>query len=370
MRYLTLIGLILFISCNSSQRKGFTISGLTKELTDSTTLYLSELKFTKEKPDFVSEIIDSTVIIDNKFRFLGKINVPYQNMVLHNKDYSQFKYMWVQNCQMTFDASKSDFQNAIITGSNIQNQANELYQISNPFNTKMDSIESLARNTTKKDDSLRSELFEAYQELEKAQRDVEIRFVRSNPNYELSSFALMFLQHYISEDVVKELYEGLSDKVKINVYSFVVKDHILNSLKLETGLKAPEIKLPDLDGNIVSLSDFEGKYVLVDFWSSSCGPCRLENKTLLEAYDRHNKEGFEIFSVSLDTDKSRWQTAMEKDKMIWTSVSDLKGSYGKYPVLYDISSIPTNYLLDPNGIIIDKYIRGNDLLKKLESIFP
>lgn len=377
MKYLAICLFALMIGCNSAKRDGYTITGQTSDLPDSTLVFLTELEFTKEKPDFVPKIVDSTFIINNKFLFQGNIDSEYQIMVLRLKDFSQYKYLWVENNEMTFDASNSTFRYAKISGSKIQDQASEHFAISDPFEVKLDSIEGVAEATglmaetrTEKEDSLRSVLFEAYQQIEIAQREAETVFVKSNPDYELSPFILLFLQNYISEDIVKELYEGLSEDVKQNVFSAVVKDHIINSLKLEIGQKAPNIILPDVQGNELSLSDFASKYVLIDFWSSTCGPCRLENKNLLKAYEEFGERGFEIFSISLDTEKSKWKAAMEKDKMIWASVSDLQGRNGKYPVMYDISSIPTNYLLNPKGEIIDKYIRGNDLIEKLKSIFP
>ncbi|MEQ8881346.1 MAG: redoxin domain-containing protein, partial [Cyclobacteriaceae bacterium] len=300
MKYLAISLFVLILSCNSSKRDGYTITGLTSDLPDSTLVFLTELEFTKEKPDFVPKIVDSTFIIDNKFIFQGNIDSKYQIMVLRLKDFSQYKYLWVENNQMTFDASNSTFRYAKISGSRIQDQASEHFNISDPFEIKLDSIEVIAETTglmaetrTEKEDSLRSVLFEAYQQIEIAQREAETIFVRSNPDYELSSFILLFLQNYISEDIVKELYEGLSEDVKQNVFSSVVKDHIINSLKLEIGQKAPNITLPDVQGNELSLSDFSGKYVLIDFWSSTCGPCRLENKNLLKAYEEFGERGFE-----------------------------------------------------------------------------
>ena len=145
----------------------------------------------------------------------------------------------------------------------------------------------------------------------------------------------------------------------------------------ETGIYlgniAPEISMTDLDGEVINLSDLRGNIVLVDFWASWCRPCRYENPVVVKAYndykDREFKdaEGFKIFSVSLDTEKDSWQDAIEEDKLDWdTHVSDLQGWRSKLAKIYQIRAIPMNFLLDKDGIIIAKNIRGEELAKTLK----
>lgn len=230
----------------------------------------------------------------------------------------------------------------------------------------MDSIDALAEQMDKEDDSLMGVYGAAYQELEAKQYAATADFIKSHPDYELSSFWLFFLQADIAEEKTKELYENLTDSVKNDKFAKAVLEHIQKSIKLETGLKAPEIILPDSSGQEIRLSAFQGKYVLIDFWASSCGPCRAENVNLVKIYQAYKDKGFEIVSVSVDTKELSWKKAMKKDQMNWISVWDLKGNYEK---VYDISSYPTNFLIDPNGVIVAKYLRGSALPKKLDEIF-
>jgi peroxiredoxin len=134
------------------------------------------------------------------------------------------------------------------------------------------------------------------------------------------------------------------------------------------GQVAPEIALPDPQGKVIALSSLRGKYVLVDFWAKWCGPCRRENPNVVKAYHKFKDKGFEVFGVSLDRTKEDWLQAIQQDGLVWTHVSDLSYFNSQAAVDYNINAIPFSILVDPQGVIVAKNLRGAALEKKLEEV--
>jgi len=158
---------------------------------------------------------------------------------------------------------------------------------------------------------------------------------------------------YPNNSLVKELHEALKDKPDISVGKF-----------------APEIALKNPEGKIIKLSSLKGKYVLIDFWAAWCGPCRSESPNMVEAYEKYNKKGFEIYSVSLDQNREDWLKAIKKDKLgKWTHVSDLKYWQCVAAKEYSVDGIPFTVLIDKEGKIIATGLRGKQLKQKLAEIF-
>lgn len=145
---------------------------------------------------------------------------------------------------------------------------------------------------------------------------------------------------------------------------------LVEKIKLTAvGQPAPEISLPNPEGKIVPLSSMKGKYVLVDFWAKWCGPCRQENPNVVRAYQKYKDKGFTVYGVSLDRSREDWLQAIQQDNLTWTHVSDLKYWQSEAAKTYNITGIPFSLLLDPNGVIIAKNLRGAALHQKLEEIF-
>jgi peroxiredoxin len=194
-----------------------------------------------------------------------------------------------------------------------------------------------------------------------------VKFIKANPG----SFSAIYLLNSYAAGMdlteVESLYASLLPKYKETSNGKSIAK-IIEARKITAiGKTAPDFSQPDTSGKEVKLSDFRGKYVLVDFWASWCGPCRAENPNLVKTYNKYKDNGFTVLGVSLDQPgkKNSWLAAIHKDNLTWTQVSDLKFWDNEVAVLYGIKAIPSNLLLDPQGKIVAKDLRGEELDKKL-----
>ncbi|MBC8988185.1 AhpC/TSA family protein [Pedobacter sp. N36a] len=195
-------------------------------------------------------------------------------------------------------------------------------------------------------------------------------FAKNNPS---SYFALQALSESVSgygvkSDIALPLFNKLSEPLRLS-YTGQGLYKILNSSTVTAlGSKAPDFTQKDVNGKSVSLSDFKGKYVLVEFWASWCSPCRAESPNLLKQYAVYKDKGFEILGVSVDHDKGKWIEAIKKDGLTWPQVSDLKGWESDARKVYGISGVPANFLIAPDGKIIGSHLMGEVLNKKLAEL--
>jgi peroxiredoxin len=224
-------------------------------------------------------------------------------------------------------------------------------------------------------DNRYKQLMKDYDEMSGANQKVEMerlrQFVKENPG----SFAAVYLLDGYGREMelpeVEALFASLSPKYKDSPSGKSVANGIEARKITAIGKIAPDFTQPDTLGNLVKLSDLRGKYVLVDFWASWCGPCRAENPNLVKTFNRYKDKGFTVLGISLDQPgkKDAWLAAIHKDGLAWTQVSDLKFWENEVAVLYGVKAIPTNLLLDPEGKIIAKDLQGEDLSKKLSELF-
>ncbi len=193
--------------------------------------------------------------------------------------------------------------------------------------------------------------------------------VNANPGKLATVIFAMYLDYNKYADTHKKFLKSLKN-LSDNKFVIEYKKNYEAAQKLGIGAVPPEIALADTSGKIVKRSSLKGQYVLIDFWASWCRPCRGESPNLVKAYKKFHDKGFTIYSVSLDNNKTRWLNAIHKDHLQnWTHVSDLKGWQNAAAADYGIRSIPANFLLDKNGRIIAKNLRGDALDKKLSEIF-
>ncbi len=207
----------------------------------------------------------------------------------------------------------------------------------------------------------------------RANDSLQKHFLTSQMEKHPSSLAWVFFTDKLDMtkdfDIIRKVDAAMMKEYPDN--SFVTDRHQQVELESKTavGATAPEIALPDAEGNIRKLSSLKGKIVLIDFWASWCGPCRQENPNVVNIYNKYHDKGFEVFSVSLDKDRQSWLNAIAKDNLIWPNhVSDLKYWKSAGAVAYGVNSIPCTFLLDKKGRIVAKRLRGQDLDNKVKEL--
>ncbi|MFA4869562.1 MAG: TlpA disulfide reductase family protein [Pedobacter sp.] len=195
-------------------------------------------------------------------------------------------------------------------------------------------------------------------------------FVKTHPDiYASVDLMDLFTQSSINPKLVEPLYNALSKRMQNSEKVLAWKPKLDQAkLAVSGNLTAPDFTLNDTEGKAVSLASYRGGYVLVDFWASWCVPCRAENPNVLAAYEKYKAKNFQILGVSLDEKKDLWLKAIAEDKLPWKQVCDFKASRSEVTQLYNVSSIPANVLIDPNGKIVGKDLRGKDLHDRLAEL--
>jgi peroxiredoxin len=357
-----------------AQKGEFSIEGKVGNVNAPATVYLSYRQANRP-------VFDSASIINGQFHFKGSIEEPVQGTVILNYLGSGTKGKNVHRKTIYLEAanikinSGDSLSTASLSGSGLNSDYDKLVLVLKPSVEKMDAFmaDYFALPKDKQQDSaVRAVLDKKYNAIDVEQKAAYTKFIKSNGNSLVSLDALKKFGGSMPEyAVVAPLFESFSKALK---NSSAGKEYAEGLAKLKAtavGSIAPEFTQNDRDGNPVKLSSFRGKYLLVDFWASWCGPCRQENPNVVKAYARYHDKGFEILGVSLDNEKGRenWLKAIEKDGLTWTQVTDLKYWNNEVAQLYGIKSIPQNFILDPSGKIIAKNLRGEALEKKLAELF-
>ena len=238
------------------------------------------------------------------------------------------------------------------------------------MNDEESNLDKLYDSVQKKGDKIMLDsLQKIYKQLSVKEKDFVKEYAKNHPASYVAAFEVYQKFSYNPDAAeLDSVYNDSAMSIQNSYFGKKIKKVLDIAKKTAMGNAAPEFAQNDASGKSVSLASFKGKYVLVDFWASWCGPCRAENPNVLKAYSKYHPKGFDILGVSLDEKKDKWEEAIKKDNLNWTQVSDLQGWKNSVAVLYGVQAIPMNFLIDKDGKIIAKGLRGDDLGKKLSEV--
>ncbi len=329
-----------------------------------------------------NRVIDSTFITGGNFEIKGSVLNPTPALLLMDRDgvgidkldsAADMLSFYVDKGEISIESADSASK-AKVTGSKINDDNKRLMAQLKPLMEQAAQLKAQVAATPAAQQStpeFQNAMQAKYKQLQLAQKGVLRVFILSNPDSYLSLLALYSVGGPAPDpSELDPLYDALSPRLKGMETAKVFKKSLDKLRSTAIGALAPDFTENDVNGVPVKLSSFKGKYVLVDFWASWCGPCRQENPNVVKAYNRYKDKNFTVLGVSLDRPegKSDWLAAIKNDGLFWTQVSDLKFWNSQVAALYDVSSIPANFLLDPTGKIIAKNLRGEDLENKLAEV--
>jgi len=306
---------------------------------------------------------------DGIFKITGS-NLEYPEGVrLETIDKKRLSF-FLENSVITITGRIDSLAYAKVTGSKSNDEFLSLNAKLKPLQDKLKKLdEDLPKAKQAHNVSWINMATKQHFDLLKEVASVKKDFVINNPGSFVSPSIIASLINDLTPLEMEPIVNSMSPDVAKTKNIQELKIRIEAFKSVQPGKKAPDFTLPDINGNPVSLSSMVGpKALLIDFWAAWCGPCRNENPNVVMAYNKFHKKGFDILGVSLDRNKADWTKAISDDKLTWTHVSDLKYFNCAAARLYAVNSIPANFLLDKDGIIVATNLRGNDLSKEVKKL--
>lgn len=365
------LSVILLLSfCDGNKKNSsFQLKGTLSD-SKAETLYLEKLGSAKQV------IIDSVILDENgNFEFTNYTpKIGFYRIKTNDKNFAMLVLDSAD--KVTITGSVKDLGNTFkVEGSPETTIFIEYNNLSKSRDIKLDSLNrefQLLMETNKMDskrmDSL-SAIFETpYNSIINQSNILMVDKISKNTNMYSSIMAIQALDPDKYSDLYKSLDAGLSKKFPKDKNVIMFHEVVERMLSTNIGQFAPEISLPSPDGKEIALSSLKGKLVLIDFWASWCGPCRKEMPNVVKIYSKFKNKGFEIYGVSLDQDKEKWMDAITKDGINWPQVSDLKYWDNVAARIYNVQGIPYTVLIDKDGKIIAKNLRGQELEKKIAEV--
>jgi len=362
--------LLLLASC-SSEPDSYTVKGtLRGDLKENTQVFLKKIDDNNQPVE-----IDTTTLVGGTFEFTGVSNIPELHYIFVDNT-PGYTAVILENGVINFNAQRDSLGFAKVDGTFQNKVFFDYLDTSRELSEKARSIQNDLRQSVGSGDqdtngkALRDEM----EELQAEYKKFEAEYIENNPNALIAALLLdrAIVTKAIENSKIEDLYQNLSDAIKNTSSGKKVlkslekaKEENKKAKSTEIGSKAPLFSGPNPSGEIINLKDKMGKVTLVDFWAAWCRPCRAENANVVAVYNKYHDKGLNIVGVSLDRTADAWKKAIEADGLTWNHISNIAYFDDEIAKLYSIRSIPAAFLLDENGIIVAKNLRGAALEEKV-----
>jgi len=363
IKHLAPILSLLILSC--SNENGFNING-TIDAIDDTKVYI--LQADQNNQPFIK---DSTTVKSNMFSFKGVSATP-QISYMQVEGVNGYVLTILENGSINAELYKDSISKSQVYGTKSNDDFVKYKSETKSLVERMNSISSEAQDAIMNGDvEIAMKLDKDYKKKEQEVLLYEWDFIIDNLDSYMSALLLevFMVENKVNKDSIIDVYESFSNRIKVSDVGKNIAD-LLSQFEdpIEVGEVAPDFTAPSLDGSNVTLSQelSLNKVTLLDFWAAWCRPCRVENPNLVRLYKLYNNDGFNIIGVSLDRTKEQWEQAVEDDSLLWTQVSNLNFWNDPIARRYSIRAIPQSYLINQDGIVIGKNLRGDDLEEKIK----
>lgn len=327
--------------------------------------------------------LDSTIVKNGKFTFNGVADKPEQRLIYFEEKLMDGQIaIYTEKGNITINVNAEDIPKSVVGGTLNNNALAKLNVMLIEVGKKEEAfknehMDNFSKAKSEGDTETQNRIIKEYSKLTKENNKNYVAFIEENPNSLICAelFPVILKDQDVKAKDLKPIYDKMGPAPKATEMGQKVETYLNQMLANEKAMEATEVgkTAPDFsaatpNGKTLSLNQAKGKVTIIDFWASWCGPCRKENPNVVAMYNELHDKGLNIIGVSLDKDDAKWKGAIEKDNLTWQHISNLQGWDEPIAVQYGVTSIPATVILDKNGVIVARNLRGEELKAKVKEL--